>query len=107
MAEQVKIMPRQTVLVVDDESSIRDMLAISLDAAGYNVLQAENAQKAHALVIDKYPDLVLLDWMMPGTSGLELLRRLKRDELTDHIPVILLTARAEESNKISGLDSGA
>ena len=107
MAEQVKIMPRQTVLVVDDESPIRDMLAISLDAAGYNVLQAENAQKAHALVVDKYPDLVLLDWMMPGTSGLELLRRLKRDELTDHIPVILLTARAEESNKISGLDSGA
>ena len=107
MAEQVKIMPRQTVLVVDDESSIRDMLAISLDAAGYNVLQAENAQKAHALVVDKHPDLVLLDWMMPGTSGLELLRRLKRDELTDHIPVILLTARAEESNKISGLDSGA
>ena len=107
MIEQVKIMPRQTVLVVDDEPSIRDMLVISLDAAGYNVLQAENAQKAHALVVDKHPDLVLLDWMMPGTSGLELLRRLKRDELTDHIPVILLTARAEESNKISGLDSGA
>ena len=75
MAEQVKIMPRQTVLVVDDESSISDMLAISLDAAGYNVLQAENAQKAHAIVVDKHPDLVLLDWMMPGTSGLELLRR--------------------------------
>ena len=107
MIEQVKIMPRQTVLVVDDEPSIRDMLVISLDAAGYNVLQAENAQKAHALVVDKHPDLVLLDWMMPGTSGLELLRRLKRDELTEHIPVILLTARAEESNKISGLDSGA
>ena len=100
-------MPRHTILVVDDEPSIRDMLATSLDAAGYNVLQAENAQKAHGLVVDKHPDLVLLDWMMPGTSGLELLRRLKRDELTDHIPVILLTARAEESNKISGLDSGA
>jgi len=107
MNDQVTIMPRHTVLVVDDEPSIRDMLAISLDAAGYNVLQAENAQKAHGLVVDKHPDLVLLDWMMPGTSGLELLRRLKRDEFTDHIPVILLTARAEESNKISGLDSGA
>jgi two-component system phosphate regulon response regulator PhoB len=83
------------------------MLVISLESAGYNVLQAENAKTAHSLVLDKHPDLILLDWMMPVTTGLELLRRLKRDEMTDHIPVIMLTAKAEESSKISGLDSGA
>lgn len=71
------------------------------------MLQAENAKTAHSLVLDKHPDLILLDWMMPVTTGLELLRRLKRDEMTDHIPVIMLTAKAEESSKISGLDSGA
>ena len=100
-------MPRHTILVVDDETSIREMLVISLESAGYNVLQAENAKSAHSLVLAKHPDLILLDWMMPVTTGLELLRRLKRDEMTDHIPVIMLTAKAEESSKISGLDSGA
>ena len=83
------------------------MLSIALEAADYNVLQAENAQQAHASIIDRQPDLVLLDWMMPGTTGLELLRRLKRDELTEKIPVIMLTAKAEEDSKISGLDAGA
>lgn len=107
MNDQVKIMSRHTILVVDDETSIREMLVISLESAGYNVLQAENAKTAHSLVLDKHPDLILLDWMMPVTTGLELLRRLKRDEMTDHIPVIMLTAKAEESSKISGLDSGA
>ena len=107
MNDQVTIMPRHTILVVDDETSIREILVISLESAGYNVLQAENAKTAHSLVLDKHPDLILLDWMMPVTTGLELLRRLKRDEMTDHIPVIMLTAKAEESSKISGLDSGA
>jgi two-component system phosphate regulon response regulator PhoB len=107
MNDQVTIMPRHTILVVDDETSIREMLVISLESAGYNVLQAENAKTAHSLVLDKHPDLILLDWMMPVTTGLELLRRLKRDEMTDHIPVIMLTAKAEDSSKISGLDSGA
>lgn len=107
MNDQVTIMPQHTILVVDDETSIREMLVISLESAGYNVLQAENAKTAHSLVLDKHPDLILLDWMMPVTTGLELLRRLKRDEMTDHIPVIMLTAKAEESSKISGLDSGA
>ena len=100
-------MPKHTILLVDDEAAIRDMLSIALEAADYNVLQAENAQQAHASIIDRQPDLVLLDWMMPGTSGLGLLRRLKRDELTEKIPVIMLTANAEEDSKISGLDAGA
>lgn len=100
-------MPKHTVLIVDDEAAIRDMLCIALEAADFNVLDAENAQQAHAAIIDKQPDLVLLDWMMPGTTGLELLRRLKRDDLTAKIPVIMLTAKAEEDSKISGLDAGA
>jgi two-component system phosphate regulon response regulator PhoB len=104
---KVNFMPKHTILLVDDEAAIRDMLAIALEAADYNVLQAGNAQQAHACIIDRHPDLVLLDWMMPGTTGLELLRRLKRDELTDKIPVIMLTAKAEEDSKISGLDAGA
>lgn len=100
-------MPKHTILIVDDESAIRDMLCIALEAADFNVLQAENAQQAHVLIVDRSPDLVLLDWMMPGTTGLELLRRLKRDEVTEKVPVIMLTAKAEENSKISGLDAGA
>lgn len=107
MNEKVTTMPKHTVLIVDDEAAIRDMLCIALEAADFNVLEAENAQQAHAAIIDGHPDLVLLDWMMPGTTGLELLRRLKRDDLTAKIPVIMLTAKAEEDSKISGLDAGA
>jgi len=107
MKDKVITMPKHTVLIVDDEAAIRDMLCIALEAADFNVLDAENAQQAHAKIIDGQPDLVLLDWMMPGTTGLELLRRLKRDELTAKIPVIMLTAKAEEDSKISGLDAGA
>ncbi len=96
-----------TVLIVDDESAIRDMVSVALEVAGYRCLQADNARNAHALIIDESPDLVLLDWMMPETSGLELLRRLRREELTAKLPVIMLTAKAEEDNMIQGLDSGA
>jgi len=107
MNTELNIMPKHTILLVDDEMAIRTMLCVALEAAGYNVLQAENAQQAHGIIIDRSPDLVLLDCMMPGTTGLELLRRLKRDELTEKIPVIMLTAKAEEDSKISGLDAGA
>jgi len=100
-------MPKHTILVVDDEHAIRTMLSVALEAAGYNVLQAENAKQAHGTIIDRRPDLVLLDWMMPGTTGLELLRRLRRDELTAKLPIIMLTAKAAEDSKISGLDAGA
>jgi len=101
------IMPKHTILIVDDEVAIRDMLCIALEAADFNVLQAENAQQAHGTIVDSKPDLVLLDWMMPGTTGLELLRRLKRDELTAKLPIIMLTAKADEDYKIAGLDAGA
>ncbi len=95
-----------TVLIVDDEPAIRDVIHTALELAGFNCLTAENAQIAHALIIDQKPDLVLLDWMMPGTNGIELARRLKRDELTARIPLIMLTAKSEEDNKIQGLDAG-
>lgn len=100
-------MTGRKILVVDDESAIRDMLRVALEMADHEVLEAANAQEAHSLVIDQRPDLVLLDWMMPGTSGLELARRLKRDEVTADLPIIMLTAKGEEDNKIQGLDVGA
>ena len=99
--------PKQLILVVEDEPAIREMLAIALEAADYRVITAMDAQTGHARIVDDKPDLVLLDWMMPGTTGLELLRRLKRDDLTAKVPVIMLTAKAEEDSKISGLDAGA
>lgn len=100
-------MPNQKILVVDDEMAIRDMLTMALEAGGYSVIQAENAQEAYTIIIDQSPDLILLDWMMPGTSGLELLRRLKKNELTEKLPVVMLTAKTEEDDTIVGLDSGA
>jgi two-component system, OmpR family, phosphate regulon response regulator PhoB len=100
-------MDSNTILIVDDEAPIRDMVRMGLEMAGYECLEAADSQQAHAMIIDDRPDLVLLDWMMPGTSGVELLRRLRRDELTASLPVILLTAKTEEDNKIQGLDVGA
>lgn len=100
-------MAEQTILIIDDEPAIRDMTGIALEAAGYRCLQAENARDGHACIIDDNPDLVLLDWMMPATSGLELLRRLRRDELTQKLPVVMLTAKADEDNLVQGLEVGA
>jgi len=100
-------MTDKTILIVDDEASIRDMLRVALEMADYQCLEAEDAQRAHALIVDRKPDLILLDWMMPGTSGIELARRLKRDEVTAEIPIIMLTAKGEEDNKIQGLEVGA
>ena len=100
-------MTAKTVLIVDDEASIREMIAVALEMADYRVLEADNAQTAHAMVVDHQPDLLLLDWMMPGTSGIELARRLKREEVTSELPIIMLTAKSEEDNKIQGLEAGA
>jgi two-component system phosphate regulon response regulator PhoB len=94
------------VLIVDDEAPIREMIAVALEMAGYECIEAENAQQAHAAVLDHKPDMVLLDWMMPGTNGIDFARRLRRDEVTSNIPIIMLTAKAEEDNKIQGLEVG-
>ena len=100
-------MAQQTVLIVDDESAIRDMLRLALEIADYSCLEAGNISDAHTLIVDECPDLILLDWMLPGGSGIELLRRLKRDENTRETPVIMLTARTTESNVVQGLEVGA
>ena len=100
-------MTRKTVLIVDDEAAIREMIAVALQMAGYSCLEAENAQSAHAIVVDHQPDIILLDWMMPDVSGIELARRLKRETAYADIPIIMLTARSEEDNKIQGLEAGA
>ncbi len=97
----------KSILIVDDEAPIREMIAVALEMAGYECLEAENAQQAHSLVVDRQPDLILLDWMLPGTTGIELARRLKRDEITAEVPIIMLTAKGEEDNKIQGLEVGA
>ena len=100
-------MTGKKVLIVDDEFSIRDMLRMALEIAEFECIEAENIQDAHRLIVDERPAIVLLDWMLPGGSGLELLRRLKRNEATAEIPVIMLTAKAAEDNVIQGLDVGA
>lgn len=96
-----------TILIVDDESSIREMLRVALDMAGFECLEASNAKEAEICIADRMPNLVLLDWMMPEVSGLELLRRWRRNDQTRHLPVILLTAKGEEESTIKGLNTGA
>lgn len=100
-------MPKARILIVDDEAAIREMVATALELADFECLEAENGQQAHEIVVDEKPDLILLDWMLPGISGIELARRLKRDDTTAEVPIIMLTAKSEESNTILGLDAGA
>ena len=96
-----------TVLVVEDEPAIQELIAYSLKQAGHQPLRADNAEHALRLVQEALPDLVLLDWMLPGLSGIELARRLRADRRTKAIPIIMLTARADEQDKLTGLDTGA
>lgn len=100
-------MAAKTILVVEDEVAIRDMLMFNLGRAGYDVQPAINGYEARAAIIDRHPDVVLMDWMLPDVSGLELTRQLKRNPQTRDIPVIMLTARAEEDDRVAGLDGGA
>jgi len=100
-------MQKITVLVVDDEPAIRDMLVMALASAEFNVITAADAQQALTRVVDDKPDLILLDWMLPGISGIELARRLKDDANTRALPIIMLTAKDEEENKVQGLEVGA
>ncbi len=94
------------VLIVDDEAPIREMIAVALEMAGYECMEADSANAAHALIVDNKPDMVLLDWMMPGTTGIEFARRLRKDEMTSDVPIIMLTAKGEEDSKIKGLEAG-
>jgi len=100
-------MGSKQILIVEDERPIREMIAFGLRRAGFEVLEAEDCRAARARIADRRPDLLLVDWMLPDMSGLELTRALKRDKETREVPVIMLTARAEEQDKIMGLEGGA
>ena len=96
-----------TVLVVEDEPSIQELIAACLQHAGHKVLRASSAEDAMRLINVNLPDIVLLDWMLPGMSGIRYAQRLRADERTKDLPIIMLTARSEEHDKVTGLDAGA
>ena len=97
---------QKQILIVDDEPSIRDMVAFALRKGDYAPVHAGDAREAQAAIADRVPDLILLDWMLPGTSGLELARRWRREPLTREVPIIMLTARGEENDRVGGLEAG-
>lgn len=100
-------MEGKKILIVDDEAAIRDMLRFALAKEAFTVVEAVDAKTARAQVADEQPDLVLLDWMMPEVSGIEVARWLRREEDYRHIPIIMLTARGEEDDRVRGLETGA
>jgi two-component system phosphate regulon response regulator PhoB len=97
---------QKRILIVDDEPAIRDMVAFALRKGDYEPVHAGDAREAQSAIADRVPDLILLDWMLPGISGLDLARRWRRDDLTRDVPIIMLTARGEENDRVSGLESG-
>lgn len=97
----------KAILIVDDEASIRDMIGLALRRAGYECLHAADTNEARTVMAAQRPDLILLDWMLPGQSGIEFAFALKKSETTREIPIIMLTARTEEDHKVRGLEAGA
>jgi two-component system phosphate regulon response regulator PhoB len=95
------------ILIVEDEAPIREMIAFHLGRAGYVTIEAEDCRAARELLANEQPDLALIDWMLPDMSGLELTRMLKRDRANDDLAIIMLTARADEYDKVAGLEGGA
>lgn len=95
------------LLIVEDEAPIRDMVRFALTRTGFELAEAANAREARLMIAEQRPDLILLDWMLPGESGVELLRQLRQDEMTKAVPVIMLTARVDEEDKVRGLEVGA
>ena len=95
------------ILVVEDEPAIQELIAVNLEHAGHHVIRARDAEEALRVVRHALPDLLLIDWMLPGMSGVSLARQLRQSERTRQVPMIMLTARAEESDKIMGLEAGA
>ncbi len=95
------------ILIVEDDAPIREMVSFALSRNGMECVEAEDGREAQNAIAKALPDLILLDWMLPGMSGLDLARRLRKDTLTEGIPIIMLTARSEEDDRIRGLDSGA
>ena len=99
-------MPNKLILVVEDEAPIREMLKFALERADYNVALASGASEARLRIAESQPDLILMDWMMPGASGIEFSRELKNNATTRDVPIIMVTARVEEEDKIRGLNTG-
>ncbi len=103
-AEDLHVQKR--VLIVEDEASIRDMVAFALRKAGMEPVHAADARAAQLAIAEKVPDLILLDWMLPGLSGLDLARRLRKEQISREVPIIMLTARGEEMDRVNGLEAG-
>ncbi|HEY4530360.1 MAG TPA: phosphate regulon transcriptional regulator PhoB [Luteimonas sp.] len=97
---------QKRILIVDDEPAIRDMVAFAVRKGDYEPVHAGDARQAQEAIADKVPDLILLDWMLPGTTGIELARRWRRESLTRDVPIIMLTARGEENDRVGGLEAG-
>ena len=97
----------EKILVVEDEDAIREMLSMTLTRAGFETMGVGSVSQARGVVMDKRPNLILLDWMLPDTSGIEYARSLKKDAMTREIPIIMVTARGDESDRIKGLEVGA
>lgn len=97
---------QKRILIVEDETAIRDMVAFALRKAGMDPVHAADARIAQSAIAERVPDMILLDWMLPGMSGLEYARRLRKEDLTREVPIIMLTARGEESDRVNGLDAG-
>jgi len=95
------------ILVVEDEAPIREMVCFVLEQNGYQAVEAEDFDSAVAQLVEPYPELILLDWMLPGGSGIQFIKHLKREALTREIPVMMLTARGEEEDRVRGLEVGA
>ena len=100
-------MAAHKILIVEDEAPIREMIAFHLARAGYETLEAPDCRVARQLLADEQPDMAIIDWMLPDMSGLELTRLLKRDKANDDLTIIMLTARADEYDKVAGLEGGA
>ncbi len=98
---------QKKILLVEDELAIREMIKFAFYKSDFILLEAEDAETALVMIMREHPDLILLDWMLPGISGLELAHRLKKDDASNEIPIIMLTARGEENDRIRGLDAGA
>ena len=95
------------ILIVEDEAAIRELIAYNLQQAGYESICAEDAEKAMAIIHDVLPDLILLDWLLPNMTGIDFARILRRNERTRLVPIIMLTARTQEADKVAGLEIGA
>ncbi|HCD26361.1 MAG TPA: phosphate regulon transcriptional regulatory protein PhoB [Gammaproteobacteria bacterium] len=95
-----------SILIVEDEPEIRELLGFSISRAGYDIIEAESAEVALQRLDRGTPELVIIDWMLPGMSGVDLAKHLRRDELTAQLPIIMLTARGEESDKLKSFESG-